>query len=70
MLTLKWMDWGRAYVGPESGLGATFQDRKYLEHGLEAGERTWTKSGHVSLALGPHGTAGWAEMKEGQNKAL
>lgn len=61
---------GRARVGPESGWGATFQDLKYLEHGLAAGERTRTKSKYVSLALGPHGTAGWGEVKEGQSKAL
>lgn len=54
----------------KAGGGATFQDLKYLEHGLAAGERTWTKSEYVSLALGPHGTAGWGEVKAGQSKAL
>lgn len=48
----------------------TLIDLKYLEHGLAAGERTRTKSKYVSLALGPHGTAGWGEVKEGQSKAL
>ena len=41
----------RAYV-------MKFQDIKCLEHGLKAGKRTLTKSGYVSLTLGPHGAVG------------
>lgn len=57
MLTLKRIDWGKVHMGPGSGLGAIravkFQGLKCLEHGLEVGERTWTVSGHVPLALWP-----------------
>lgn len=51
IFALKRRDWKRAYV-------VKFQDLKCLEHGLEAGERTWFKSGYVSLTLGPHGAVG------------
>lgn len=68
MLTIKSMDWGiHFHVGPGSELGTIwavkFQGLKCLEDGLKAKEKTWTTGGHDPLALWPHRSIGWGEMK-------